>query len=111
MTGTVDVTEDVRVFVEEGAVYERFPVTEAVAECLVERFGTVEAVGEATRDELQQVKGIGPTTAEKINPPTSDLLDAKIREGGLTPQYLDENGVYRAPEEKDEHPPMPLDER
>lgn len=114
MTGTVEVTEDVRVFVEEGAVRERYPVSEAVAARLVERFGTADAIGEATRDELQQVEGIGPTTAEEINPPTSALLDEKhadADEGALIPQYPDENGVYRAPEEKDEHPPMPPDER
>lgn len=114
MTGTVESSEAVRVFVEEGAVRERFPVSEVVAARLVERFGTADAIGEATRDELQQVEGIGPATAEEINPRTSELLDEKIDNmevGDLVPQYPDKNGVYRAHEEKDEHPPMPVDER
>jgi hypothetical protein len=110
MSGTVEVSEDVRTFVEEGAVCEKYPVSEAVAARLVERFGSAVAVGEATRDELQQVTGVGPATAAEINPPTSALLDEKMQNGGLTPAYLDENGVHRAPEEKDEHPPMRADE-
>jgi hypothetical protein len=102
MKGTIDIGDDVHEFITVEDAQESLPVSKTVAKRLVERFGDVEAIQNTPRDELQSVEGVGPKTAHKINPQTSDYLDKKIDEGGLTPQYLDQDGVYRHPDEQDE---------
>jgi len=111
MTDSINIGEGVRDLLEVNEVHDRHPVSQTVAGRLVDRFGTADDVDEASRDELQSVKGVGPKTAHEINPPTSDYYDEKVREGGLIPQYIDREGVYRHVDEEDDHPPMHPDER